>query len=692
MRKLLYFCLMIVLMAACASLGTPDGGPYDETPPQVVVASPANQATNSDKKKINILFDEYIKIENASEKVIVSPPQTEMANVRADGKKIKIELFDTLRPNTTYTIDFADAIVDNNEGNPMGNYTFTFSTGEQIDTMQVAGYALDASNLEPIKGILVGLYRVEESGVDSVECRVDGVEFATAPQDDSSAVANSTLSTLHSQQKDTLHSQLTPTLHSKLKTTPMLRVSRTNGRGFFSIKGVAPGRYIVRALADADGDFVYGQKSETVGFTGDTIVPRTTMGIRQDTLWKDPLHIDKITQTEYLRYLPDDLTLLCFQAKLTDRYLVKTERKEPEKIGFFFSYGNDSLPVIRGLNFQADSAFVIEASEKRDTVYYWLRDTTLVNQDTLRMEATFLITDSTGTLVAKTDTIEALAKTPYAKRLKNKLKETEQWEKEQEKKKKRGEAYDSVRPPEFLKPKISPSGQMAPNQNVCFEFDVPLDSCNMEGVHLYSMIDSVWYRAPHLFQQVGTRQYVLKAEWRPGIEYSLEVDSMAFINIYGIFNKPIKQGLKVTPEERFSSLMVSLTHAPDSGTVYVELMDGSDKVSRREKAVDGTAEFYYVRPGKYYLRAFVDLNDNGIWDTGDYDSGRQAEEVFYYHEEVECKEKWDVTRNWDLTYRPRYQQKPAAITKQKPDKDRQVSNRNAQRAAEKGITYVPKNK
>lgn len=634
----------VFIVFSCARMGNPDGGWYDETPPKVIHSVPNDRGTNIKTKRITINFNEYIKIDDPQNKVIISPPQLEMPEIRAAGKRIIVNLRDSLKPNTTYTIDFSDAISDNNEGNPMGNYTFTFSTGEQIDTMQVSGYALDASNLEPIKGILVGLYP------DST--------FAD--------------STFHKE--------------------PLLRVSRTNGRGFFSIKGVAPGRYIVRALKDADGDFVYGQKSETIGFINDTIVPKTTMAIRQDTLWRDPLHIDKIVQTEYLRYLPDDLTLLCFQATLTDRYFIKTERKEPEKVGFFFSYGSDSLPVVRGLNFDEKDAFLIEASEKRDTVYYWLRDTALVNQDTLRMEATFLMTDTTGILVSKTDTIEALAKTPYAKRLKNKQKDLEQWEKEQEKKKKRGEPFDSVRPPEFLTVRITPTGQMAPNQNVHFEFPVPLDSCNMEAVHLYSMIDSVWYRAPHLFEQVSLRSYVLKAEWRPDIEYSLEVDSMAFTSIYGNFNKPIKQGLKVMSEDRFSSLIVNLTHMPDSGTVYVQMLDGNDKMMREAKVTDGSAEFYYVKPGKYYLRAFVDLDGNGIWDTGDYDSGRQAEEVFYFYEEVECKEKWDLTRNWDLTFRPRYQQKPAAITKQKPDQEKQVHNRNAQRAADKGIIYVPKEK
>ena len=666
LKSSLKYLPLLLLLTACARMGNPDGGWFDDTPPKVVRSTPNDRGTEINTKRIAIHFNEYIKIEDAQNKVIISPPQLEMPEIRAAGKKIIINLHDSLKQNTTYTIDFSDAISDNNEGNPMGNYTFTFSTGKEIDTLQVSGYALDASNLEPIKGILVGLYKVEEK--DSVEL--------TSTQQDTCAVADSSLTTLHAQ----------------MKSTPMLRVSRTNGRGFFSIKGVAAGRYIVRALGDADGDFVYGQKSETVGFNNDTISPSTTMALRQDTLWTDPLHIDKITTTEYIRYIPDDVTLLCFQAKQTDRYLIKTERKEPEKIGFFFSYGNDSLPIIRGLNFEADSAFLIEASEKRDTVYYWLRDTTLVNQDTLRMEATYLMTDSTGTLVSKTDTIEALAKVPYAKRLKNKQKEIEQWEKDQEKKKKRNEPYDSIRPPEFLTVKFNVSGQMAPNQNVYFTFPTPLDSVNTEGIHLYSMIDSVWYRAPHVFEQVDTRTYVLKGEWRPNIEYSLEADSMAFTSIYGIFTKPIKMGLKITPEERFSSLLVNVTHLPDSGTVIVQMLDGNDKPLREAKVIDGTAEFYYVRPGKYYLRAFVDLNDNGVWDTGDYDSERQAEAMFYHHEEIECKEKWDVTRNWDLTSRPRYRQKPSAITKQKPDQEKQKSNRNEQRAAEKGIIYVPKNK
>ena len=120
------------------------------------------------------------------------------------------------------------------------------------------------------------------------------------------------------------------------------------------------------------------------------------------------------------------------------------------------------------------------------------------------------------------------------------------------------------------------------------------------------------------------------------------------------------------------------------------MLDTSDKVVRQAAVSDGSAEFFYVKPGKYYLRAFADLNGNGTWDTGDYDLNQQPEPVFYHSDEVNCKVKWDVTRNWNLTSRPFFQQKPMAITKQKPDQEKQLRNRNAQRAAEKGVIYVPK--
>lgn len=111
---------------------------------------------------------------------------------------------------------------------------------------------------------------------------------------------------------------------------------------------------------------------------------------------------------------------------------------------------------------------------------------------------------------------------------------------------------------------------------------------------------------------------------------------------------------------------------------------------KETKTVNGVAEFYYLKPQKYYMRLIVDRNNNGKWDTGNYDSDQQAEEVYYYPEAIECKAKWDLIESWDPLARELSLQKPGAITKQKPDKEKKVKNQNVQRAAKLGIQYVPK--
>ena len=636
-----FYVIAFLLLVSCAKMGQPDGGWYDETPPRVIGASPADGAINVKEKKVKIYFDEFIKVDNPSEKVVVSPPQLEVPEIKASGKMVQISLVDTLKDSTTYTIDFSDAISDNNEGNPMGNYTYSFSTGDRIDTMEVSGYVLEAENLEPIKGILVGLYA--------------------------------------------------DTADSAFKTKPMLRVSRTDSRGRFVIKGIAPGSYRIYALQDADGNYKYSQKSEKLAFTHDIIVPSSKPDVRQDTTWLDTLHIKSIDQVNYTHFLPDNIVLRAFTETLTDRYFLKAERKDPKYFSLFFSYGDSLLPQIKGLNFNADSAFVMEMSEKKDTITYWLKDTALVNQDTLLMDITYRMTDSTGVLVSKTDSaLEILSKEPYAKRMKAKAKELADWTKKQEKLKKKGMPYDSVMAVKPLDVQMGVSSTLDPDKNVLFTFPTPLAKADTAGIHLYSKHDTLWYKAPMEFTPLGNRKYELKGEWRPDIEYSLEVDSVAFVDIYGLASKPIKQGFKVGSLDTYGTLLVNITHQFDNQPLLVQLLNSQDNVVKQVKAVNGVAEFFYLKPDKYYMRLIVDRNDNGVWDTGCYEKDEQAEEVYYYPQLIECKAKWDVTESWDPLARELSHQKPSAITKQKPDKEKKVKNQNAQRAQKLGIQYIPK--
>ena len=472
----------------------------------------------------------------------------------------------------------------------------------------------------------------------------------------------------------------------------MMRVSRTNGSGRFVIKGVAPGTYRCLALDDKDGDFVFSQKNEIIGFNHDSIKPTWKMDARPDTLWLDSLHIKDIVSMPYTHFLPDDITLLCFQEPQTDRFLLKTERNNPERLGMYFTYGSDSLPRLRGLNFDDKDAFVLEASQKNDTLTYWLKDTTLVNQDTLEIEATYLMTDSLGALVSRTDTIAFTAKVSYAKRQKALQKEYEEWKKEQDRKKKHKEPYDSIMPIDPLRFKLSTNGSLDPKQRLYIEMPEPLSRCDTSAVHLYLKVDTLWNDHPCSLRQLAVRRYEVVADWAIGQEYKLEIDSAAFQGLYGAVSNPSKQSIKVRTEDDFSSLVMELSGISLTDSIVVQLMDMGDRVVRQTLAdADGVAEFDYLKPGTYYVRAYVDVNGNGQWDTGVYDQDLQPEQVYYSHEKLDCKQKWDVSRQWNVSARRRFEQKPLAITKQKPDRQKQkLKDRNLKRARDLGKEYIPK--
>jgi hypothetical protein len=183
------------------------------------------------------------------------------------------------------------------------------------------------------------------------------------------------------------------------------------------------------------------------------------------------------------------------------------------------------------------------------------------------------------------------------------------------------------------------------------------------------------------------RQFIISADWRADTEYSLEIDSAAFVDIYGLVSNKYKQGIKVKSLDEMGTLTLKLSGIADTLPLRVLLLNKSGDAVKEVIAVNGVAKFNYVMPDKYYVSALVDRNGNGVWDTGEYDLDLQPEEVYFYPREIECKEKWDISQNWNLTAVPLYQQKPAAITKQKPDAQKKLKNRNAERAQKLGIPY-----
>lgn len=638
-RELLYLTAFFLLLSACASIGNPDGGRYDETPPMVVQCFPEDRSTDIHKKKISIYFNEFIKLENANEKVIVSPPQIEAANVRADGKRVRIDLYDTLQENTTYTVDFSDAIEDNNEGNPMGMYTYSFSTGPDIDTMELGGTVLNAENLEPIKGVLVGVFPADST-------------------------FNDTLFT----------------------SKPFSRVSRTNGSGRFAIKGVKPGKYRAFALQDADGNFIFNQKSELIAFDSTVWETSCKPDIRMDTIWRDTVTYDSIRVIPYTHFFPDDIVLRAFLEEGQDQHLLKTEREVPEFFKLYFTAPADTLPKIKGLNFN-DSCLYVEHTEHFDTLTYWVTDTMYCyQQDTLAMELTYLDTDTNGILVPKTDTLEIVPKLTHEKQWKEQYKKIEEWEKDRAKRQKKSKEPLPEEENPYVKTFIAisskPSGSIDPNQNVKFSFSEPLACLDSTKLHFYMKQDTDWVPIPYLFiPEKNSSDHVLYAEWEPKQQYKFEADSAAFVSIMGNTSKPHKAEFKVRDLEEYGSLFVHVIGLDTN--VYVQVLGSNDKPAFEQKVdADGRADFFYMKPSNYYLRCFIDSNGNGKWDTGSYADRRQAEEVFYFPKQIKVKAQWDIEQDWNPRSIDAAQQKPKEITKQKPDKEKTVKDKNRKRDEE----------
>ncbi len=626
-RRLLGAAAVVAVLYSCASVGRLEGGSIDEAPPHFVTSSPLPGALHNTKKKISIEFDEFIKLEKANEKVVISPPQIQQPEIKANGKRVVVNLQDTLKTDITYTIDFGDAIQDNNEGNPLPSFTYTFSTGANLDSMAIAGTLLDASNLEPVKGVLVGL-----------------------------------------------HANLADSAFVKL---PFDRVGRTDSRGQFSIRGVAPGKYRIYALQDADQNFMFSQPTEVIAFNDSIIIPSMEERVRQDTLWKDSLTIDTIVEQKYTYFLPDDVLLRSFKEKSFSQRLMKTERLTPEKFSFYFTAPADSLPLLKGLNFDERDAFVVEQTTGRnDTIHYWIKDSLLYQQDTLKMTLSYLYTDSLKQLSPRTDTLKLVSKVSFKKLKEKELEEKEKAEKEKKKKRKKGE--DEQEPIQFLSVDVYAPSAMDVYDYITLSFTEPIASINDTALHIRQKVDTVWTEIPFDFvrDSLDLKQYNVYADWKPGESYVFDVDSTAFHGLYGKFTDKIKKEFKVKKLDEYGQVFFNITGA--DSVAFVELLDAQDKVVRTVPVVDGRADFYYLNPGKYGARLINDTNGNGIWDTGNYANKRQPEMVYYYPQVLEFKANFDLIQDWDVNAKTLDKQKPEELKKQKPDEDKKKNNKNNQ--------------
>ncbi|KAA6318576.1 hypothetical protein EZS27_031434, partial [termite gut metagenome] len=402
-------------------------------------------------------------------------------------------------------------------------------------------------------------------------------------------------------------------------------------------------------------------KSEAVAFLDSLVIPRFEERWRKDTTWKDSLTIDTIIERKYTHYLPDELLLRSFTEDYSQRYLIKSERLTPNKFTLYFAGKSDTLPVLKGFSFDEQEAFVIEKTLRNDTIHYWLKDSLIYKQDTLRFALTYLYTDTLNKLVPRTDTLALVAK---------QVKETGG---KTDSKKKKGNKEEE-KPKSDSIPHLDINARISATMDVYdyidLTFNEPLQSYDFSTVHIRQKVDTVWKEVPFEYEQdsVELRKFYIYCDWEPKEEYKFQVDSCAFTGIYGLSTDKMERPVKVKSLEDYGAIYFNVPGVITPA--FAELLDEKDNVLRKTEVVDAKADFPFLKPGKYSARLIEDTNGNGIWDTGNYEERRQPEKVYYYNQILELKVMFELEQDWNIKAIAPDKQKPDELKKQKPDEDK----------------------
>ena len=493
--RLLLVMVAAAVMVACANMGRPEGGPRDELPPVYVRSNPAMGQLNFNGNKITVDFDENIQLDDAMNKIVVSPAQRNTPAISSNGRRVTIELRDTIMPNTTYTIDFADAVKDLNEGNVLDGFAMDFATGDTIDTLRISGMVFEARTLEPAQGMLVGVY--------------------------------------------------SNTSDTAISTLPFERITKTNQLGQFTLRNLKAGSYRVYALNDINRDY-HWDRSEDVAFYDVTISPTSEPTVVTDTLTRSTGERDSLVTRNATRFLPDDLLLTWFNEGYTSQYLKDYKRPERNKITFQFGAKSDTLPILRLLNThragdEISTWSTLDASPTLDTLTYWISDTSLVSLDSITIEATYLRTDTLDNLTWGTDTLKFNFRSP-------KKKEEEEDSippvPHMELRISSGNSQDLHK------------GLTLTAGTPIQRFDTTAVKLEIQVDTLwYNIVPPSFSRPELLHPMVFTAPY----KWEEGSKYRLTIDSAAVVDIYGLDNVQLVHEFTTKKSEDYSAISFNVS-------------------------------------------------------------------------------------------------------------------------------------
>lgn len=598
LRRFSTFCLVscaLSLIFSCAQQGSLTGGVKDSIPPVVVLAVPPNFSTHFESDKIEIFFNEYFALKDIAKQLVVSPPMSKKPDFKVKGRLLNISFKDSLQPERTYAINFGDALVDLNEGNPIKNFQFVFSTGSTIDSLQIGGRVLLALDNKPAEDILVMLYN-----------------------------GNS----------DTL----------PLKTVP-LYISRTNKEGLFTLKNLAAGSYKIFALKDANTNFLFDQPAEAVAFLDSLITPAVIAAAMKDSVnpVKDTLNpvkdtvklpADTLPKKPKFIFAPENIELRLFTEIKPNQYLAGTDRLRKEQIRLRFNEKIDSLRF-EFLDLPMDSVAVsLEWLEDPDTLDFWIMNRSMAARDSITAILVYPAYDSIERPLLKTDTIKLRYRTagqPAATR-KNEFTVSASVEK--------------TKTLEYGLPLILTTSLPYAQMDTSFFRLVSGKDSTPRSVRYTLIPDTlkglIMNGLP--VNQVHPRIIKLSAGFTD-TSYRLTLLPGAFTGLAGQKNDSLDVRFKMKNRDQYGTIKIVLPDLKEPAIVTLVNASGKTAATRLLNG-SGTAVFELMAPGKYSARLIFDTNRNGRWDTGRYIRHIQPEKVISFSKELNLKANWEVNETW----------------------------------------------
>ena len=601
----------------------PTGGPKDSTPPKILKTTPRDRSINFSSNKIEIEFNEYVKLNTGSNKILVSPPMKETPVYKLKGKSLIIELKEKLIDSLTYSFFFTDAIQDITEGNSIEPFSYVFSTGPHIDSLVLSGTQLAAQTGKPEEGVFVGLWPIQ----DSVH-PIDSLPLLNPPR--------------------------------------YLAVATKEGA--WQIQNIAEGKYQLLAFKDVNSSFTYDRFAEMVGYPDSLVEPFYVAPPKRQE--------NDSTKSDSSKLVNKEVVVDSVSKLLANSTLERSVNKQDSTVsGVAVS---DSLVQINNSDsISSTDSSNKEANKVTQTKNFPKIELTLFQEidSTQRFLGFNLLRTNQGQLSWRmplkepTFEFQPPLKDTIIYRWSNKFDTLTMWLPNQNSDSLKLIVRDNLKVADTIikswtaqapvnrgkkKPTIeklkitltTEAGKVRYYEPFTLRFDQPVQYIDQDSaILLYSPKDTTLLA----FHKTDSLGMIWQSNKIPEAltNYRVIVKDSTFISVLGIKNKKEDFSATSTGPEMYGQLIINLNDFK-KGSWFFELLDEKDKKIKTIVPEENKVLISKLLPAKYKLRAIFDSNRNNRWDPGDYFSKRQPEPILYYPQLIEIRANWDLEEQWML--------------------------------------------